>query len=442
MTGTPRIAVQYAEPVTTEPQTWGRVDEAGTVYVRQGDGERVVGQYPDGSPEEALAYYSRKYGELAGQVTLLEQRIKRGTPPSDVAKAVRTLSENVRTANAVGDLAALLDRLTALGGTLDELTEQQAAAAKAAVAAALRVREEIVVAAELLAAEDPEKTQWKQTTSAVDALFTRWQEHQQSGPKLPKSEANDLWRRFRAARSTIEQRRKTFFAQLDSAHRDARTTKQELAEKAEALAEKVLAKTPDRQAPAEKSPASDGTVAVAEYRRLLDAWKQVGRAGKRYDDVLWARFKAAGDSLYAAKAAVDARQNEEFTANLERKRALLRDAEPLLRERNRVAAREQLARLQQRWDEIGKVPREQVRPLEDRLRKIESAVRTLDEEHWQRTDPEKQARSEGLAHQLHAAISKLEAELAEAKRTGDAAAVAAAEEALAARRVWLDALRS
>jgi hypothetical protein len=52
------------------------------------------------------------------------------------------------------------------------------------------------------------------------------------------------------------------------------------------------------------------------------------------------------------------------------------------------------------------------------------------------------ARSEGLASQLTSAIEKLERELAEAKAKGDARKIKDAEEALAARRVWLDALDS
>ena len=49
---------------------WGRVGDDGTVYVREADGERAVGQYPDATPEEALAYFERKYAELEGQVGL------------------------------------------------------------------------------------------------------------------------------------------------------------------------------------------------------------------------------------------------------------------------------------------------------------------------------------------------------------------------------------
>jgi Domain of Unknown Function (DUF349) len=407
---------------TTDQQPWGRVDETGTVYVREADGERVVGQYPDGSPEEALAYFERKFTELAGQVTLLEQRAKRGAPVADIGKAVASLREHVATANAVGDLASLTERLSKLGGAVEELTEQQSVEAKAAVDAAIVERTEIVVAAEALAAEDPAKTQWKQTTATLDSLFARWQSHQHDGPRLPKSDANELWKRFRAARATIEHNRKTFFAELDTQHRDVKERKAQLIEQAEGLVSK-------------------GADGVPAYRELLDQWKLAGRAGKRNDDALWAKFKAAGDALYSAKSASDAVENEEYSANLELKLALLAEAEPLVKATDREAARAALLSIQRRWDAIGKVPRDQVKPIEDRLRKVETAVRKLDEDHWQHNNPEKKARSEGLASQLNAAIAKLEAELAEAQASGDKRRVAAAQEALDARKVWLNAIR-
>jgi hypothetical protein len=406
---------------TTDQQPWGRVDETGTVFVREGDGEREVGQYPDGTREEALAYFERKYTDLAGQVTLLEQRAKRGAPAADIAKAVATLSEHIASANAVGDLASLQERLAKLGGTVEELTEQQTAEARAAVDAAIAERTEIVVEAEGLAAEDPAKTQWKQTTAALDALFARWQAHQHDGPRLPKNEANELWKRFRAARATIEHNRKAFFAELDNQHRDVRTRKTQLIEQAEALIPR-------------------GADGVPAYRELLEQWKLAGRAGKRNDDALWARFKAAGDAIYSAKSEVDAKENEEFSANLEAKLTLLTEAEPLLTATDRESARAMLSSIQRRWDEIGKVPRDQVKVVEERLRRVEAAVRKLDDDHWQRNNPEKKARSEGLASQLTAAIAKLEAELEEAKASGDKAKVTAAQEALDARKVWLDAL--
>jgi len=400
---------------------WGRVDETGTVYVREAEGERAVGQYPDGTAEEALAYFERKYIELAGQVTLLEQRTKRGAPAADVAKAVRALSGTVTTANAVGDLASLQTRLDALTGTVTELTEKQTEESKAAVEAAIAERTALVVEAETLAAQDPAKAQWKQVTASIDDIFARWQKHQADGPRLPKNEGNELWKRFRAARATIDTHRKAFFSELDSVHRDARSKKQALVEKAEALAPK-------------------GADGIPAYRTLLDEWKLSGRAGKKFDDALWAKFKAAGDALYSAKSEIDAADNVEFEANLALKLELLTEAEPLLTATDRVKAKEAILSIQRRWDAIGKVPRDKVKTIEDRLRKVETAVRKLDEDHWQKTNPEKQARVGGFSSQLHDAIAKLERELEDAKASKDKKKIADAQEALDARKLWLNAL--
>ncbi|GGA57530.1 DNA repair ATPase [Pseudoclavibacter endophyticus] len=400
---------------------FGRVDDDGTVYVIENGAERAVGQYPDGSPEEALAYFTRKFADLEGQVALLEQRVRNGAPADAVARSVAHLQEQLVGANAVGDFASLKERVAALGGTVSELTELQQEASRAQLQEAIAEREAIVVEAEQLAAQDPASIQWKQTQVAIEALFARWQAHQQTGPKLPKGEANALWKRFRQARSTLDTERRAFFAKLDAAHREAREAKNELIARAEALAPK-------------------GADGVGEYRRLLDEWKAAGRAGRKHDDALWNRFKAAGDVLFQAKNEVDAAENEELSGNLERKEQLLTEAEPLLRAQDHRDARAKLTDIQRRWDEIGHVPRDRFRQVEDRLRKIEQHVRTIEEEHWARSNPAKQARNEGLQSQLSEAIAKLEAERDAAAASGNAKRLKEAEEALEARKTWLGAL--
>lgn len=407
--------------MSANESTWGRVDETGTVYVTDRGTERAVGQYPDGTPDEALAYFTRKFTELEGQVRLLEQRARAGAPAADVAKTVAALTDALENPAAVGDLEALRTRVAALSTTVEKLTEAQQAEAAAAVEAAIAERLAIVEAAEALAAKDPQSIQWKQATAELEALFARWKDHQQNGPRIPKKQADDLWKRFRAARSTVDAHRRSFFAGLDAEHKEVRARKQALVEKAVALA-------------------SQGAAGIPAYRRLLDEWKTAGRAGKKVDDALWEQFKAAGDALYSAKAEVDARENEEFAGNLQVKLALLEEAAPLLTATDRVQARAALTSIQRRWEAAGKVPRDQVRVVEDRLRQIELAVKKLEEDHWNRTDPEKKARSEGLAAQLEQAIAGLEADLAAATAAKDARRIAEVTEALEARRAWLSAV--
>lgn len=404
-----------------ENTPWGRADETGTVYVTDRGVERVVGQYPDGTPDEALAYFTRKYVELEGQVRLLEQRAKAGAPAADVAKTVLALTAALEAPAAVGDIDILRTRVSALTEAVEKLTEEQKAEVAAATAAAMAERTAIVDAAEALAAKDPQSVQWKHTSAALDELFTRWKDHQQNGPRLPKKQADDLWKRFRAARSTVESHRRAFFAGLDSEHKEVRSRKQALIDQALALG-------------------AQGTGGIPAYRRLLDEWKLAGRAGKKIDDALWAQFKAAGDALYAAKAEVDARESEEFAGNLTVKLALLDEAAPLLTATDRVQARARLTAIQRKWDAAGKVPRDQVKVVEDRMRQIELAVKKLEEDHWNRSDPEKKARSEGLAAQLAQAIAGLEADLAAATAAKDAKRIAEVAEALEARRAWLSAV--
>ncbi len=407
--------------MSANESTWGRVDETGTVYVTDRGVERAVGQYPDGTPDEALGYFTRKFTELEGQVRLLEQRARAGAPAGDVAKTVAALTESLESAAAVGDLEALRARVAALSTTVEKLTEAQQAEAAAATEAAIAERLAIVESAELLAAKDPQSIQWKQATAEIDALFTRWKDHQQNGPRIPKKQADDLWKRFRAARSTLDAHRRAFFAGLDAEHKEVRARKQALVDKAVALA-------------------PQGAAGIPAYRRLLDEWKTAGRAGKKIDDALWEQFKAAGDALYTAKAEVDARENEEFAGNLQVKLALLDEAAPLLTATDRVQARNTLTSIQRRWEAAGKVPRDQVRAVEDRLRQVELAVKKLEEDHWNRSDPEKKARSEGLAAQLEHAIAALEADLAAATAAKDERKIAEITDALEARRAWLGAV--
>ncbi|MCH1883069.1 DUF349 domain-containing protein [Agrococcus sp. ARC_14] len=394
----------------------GRVDSAGTVAVQEGDAWRVVGQFPDATPEEALAYFERKFAELEGQVRLLEQRIRGGANAKDVAKAANHLHDNVLTASAVGDIPSLLSRLDALRGELGQLEAKQQAASKAEVEAALAERTVVVESMEQLALGDLADVQWKQTMQKVDLLFADWQRLQKDGPRLSKSQADTLWKRFRDARSTLETARRKFFAELDASHKDVRARKQALVEQAQALAPK-------------------GVDGITAYRALLDQWKAAGRAGRKIDDALWAQFKEAGDVLFAAKAEQAAVDNEEYAENLVAKRALLDEAAPILKITERTAARDALISIQQRWDEIGRVPRESLREVEDRMRTIETHVRELDEQHWKSHNPERKARSEGLAGQLEDAIEKLEAELAAEQ---DAKRKAELEAELATKRSWLE----
>jgi len=408
---------------TPVDQPWGRVDDDGTVSVREGDQWRVVGQYPDGTAEEALAYYERKFADLASEVTLLEVRHRRGgASAADLRATAATLSGKISGASAVGDLAALSARVDALTASLTEASAAEAAQAREAVDAAIAERTQLVEQAEAIAARDPKTVQWKTASAEMSSLFDQWQSHQQNGPHLPKSISQSLWKRFRDARATVDKHRREFYAELDEAHKAVRERKNRLVERAEALAPR-------------------GEDGIGAYRDLLNEWKAAGRAGKKVDDALWARFKAAGDALYSARAGREAAEVEASKEKIDAKRELLERARPILDMADLAAARSALTAIQRSWDDIGRVfPREQERALDDELRKIEVSVRAREDAEWTRNNPETTARANDMTRQLYDAIEKLEAELADATARKDQRAMKKASEALDARRAWLRAL--
>lgn len=424
----PAAAQAPAAPVapTSSPEEvakWGRVSEDGTVEVLENETWRVVGQYPDGTPEEALAYFVRKYDDIAFKVHTLEQRHQAGgASASDLAKQAAHLLEEATDAAAVGDLAGLRGRLNALTDSLSEATAQEAQAAKELVDKAIAERTALVERAEAIAARDLSKVQWKQVTAELGELFDEWQAHQQNGPRLSKSVSQQLWKRFRDARATVDKHRRAFYAELDDAHKSARDAKTRLVERAEALAPR-------------------GVDGIPAYRALLDEWKSAGRAGRKADDALWARFKAAGDALYSARAEQAAAEEADSAPKIEARQALLEEAKAVADEPNIKSARALLTRIQRQWDEIGRIfPREKERALDDRLRVIEQALKAREEVDWKKNNPETKARANDMSSQLLEAIEKLEAELAAAEKAGDKKAAKAAADALEARRTWLSAL--
>ena len=94
--------------MTTANDPWGRVDADGTVYVRTADGERVIGSWAAGSPEEALAFFRRKFESLETEVALIEQRMSSTEiAPAQAQATVQRLLKSVTDANALGDLDGL-----------------------------------------------------------------------------------------------------------------------------------------------------------------------------------------------------------------------------------------------------------------------------------------------------------------------------------------------
>ncbi|MDQ3094796.1 MAG: DUF349 domain-containing protein, partial [Actinomycetota bacterium] len=177
------------------------------------------------------------------------------------------------------------------------------------------------------------------------------------------------------------------------------------------------------------------------YRDLMTKWKAAGGAHKDVDDALWKRFRAAQDAFFGARDAANSKLDEEFAANAEVKHALLVEAEKLLPVDDPRAARDALRPLAERWDAAGKVPRDQMKDLENRFKQVEQVVRGAEDDRWHRSNPEAYARAADAVAQLEESLASLQADRDKAEAAGNAKKAAEARAGIEARQSWLDQAR-
>lgn len=400
---------------------WGRVDDKQEVFVRDGDTERAIGSYPGASDDEALAYFVRKYDELEGQVKLVEQRLAVVEPPiKEIARSIKTLTPALIEPHVLGDLPSLRQRLAAAETSLASRKAEAELLRLEAKKQAQAEREDIVKTAEEIAGQAPERTSWKNSGDAMKKLFDTWKTHQRSHVRLDKAVEEDLWQRFRKARSAFDRNRRAHFAELDKKHGAAKEAKEKLIERAEKL-----------------STSKDWGATSAAYRDLMNEWKKSPRAGRKDDDALWERFRAAQDKFFTARTEANSAQDKEFEANLVVKEELLKEAEALLPVTDAKKASKALRVITNKWDAAGKVPRRAMKDIENRLRVVEQAVRQAEDDKWKSNRRKAPVRADGMLGQLEESIARLESDLEKAKARGNDSAAKRAEEALETQRAWL-----
>ncbi|HMQ37935.1 MAG TPA: DUF349 domain-containing protein [Micropruina sp.] len=403
---------------STSPADFGRVDPDGTVYVRTAEGERSVGQIPDVPAAEALAFYTRRFEALELEVGLLERRIASGALSPDEARgSIATVTSNVTGANAVGDLDGLLARLQALAPVLAQATEARKAERARQAEETRATKEAMVVEAEQLA----QGNDWRGGVNRFRSLLDEWK----ALPRIDRATDDALWHRFSTARTTYTRRRKAQFAEQAERREGARRVKEQIIAEARTLADST-----------EWGPTSGA------FRDLMARWKAAGAAPREVDDALWAEFRGLQDQFFNARQATLSEQDAEFRANLEAKEALLARAEaeivPVI---DSGAARSAFRTFVDAYNALGKVPRESIRGLDNRVRALESAVREAEDAEWKRTDPEARSRAEETVAMLSNEIDKLNEKVVKAEARGDRKTAEKARDSIATYQTWLDQAR-
>lgn len=412
--------ISAASALIGDPSQFGRVAEDGTVFVRTPAGEKAVGSYPGKSPEEALAYFVRKFEALASEVALTAARITSGAMvPQDAYEAVKKLRQQVADLNGVGDLAALAASVEQIEPLIEghrEAYEAKKAAESVAKAARreqiLVEKEKIVAEAEALALSES----WKATGDRLKTLLDEWK----AAPRLDKKTDGDFWKRFSASRNKFDKRRRTHFAQLEATSSVVASAKEAIVVEAEKLAT-----------------STDWVATARRFKVLMDQWKAAGRGKKNDDTKLWNRFKAAQDSFFAAKNADLEKREVSMAANLIKREELLPKIEALVPFTDVKVAKAAFRELMNEWTKIGITNRDKRAALDARVSAVEEAIKSAEAEVWRKSDPAAKARAADVVAQLTESIANYEKAAAKAQAAGNDKKAKEALESAAARKVWL-----
>jgi hypothetical protein len=391
--------------------SFGRIDEEGTVYVKTAAGERVVGSWQAGTPEEGLAHFARRFADLVTEVDLIEARLASGAAdPAHTMTSLKRLKTSLDDAHVVGDLDGLASRLDKLAAVAEEKAGEARAAREAARIHAHARKATLVEEAERIAAES---TQWKSAGDRLREILDEWK----TIKGVDKKTDGELWKRYAAARDAFTRRRGTHFASLDAQRKVASGRKEELVAEAESL-----------------SGSTDWAATANRLKELMAEWKAAPRAAKDVEQKLWERFRGAQDAFFAHRSEVFSARDAEQKASIDRRHTLLAEAEALNINADPRAAQARLREIQVQWHDSGRIPREVAANLDRRLRAIDEKVRAAMDSAWRRTTPD----SNPLLAQMREQVAEAEQRLARAQAAGDARRVREAQDALTTKRSFLE----
>ncbi|MCA1586135.1 MAG: DUF349 domain-containing protein [Acidobacteria bacterium] len=196
----------------------------------------------------------------------------------------------------------------------------------------VQVQEELSVKMEGLVAiaeSDPEKA-----AADMRALQERWKHV----AAAPRSQAEVLWTRFKAAQEQVYDKCKDFFAQQAAERQENLKKKEALSERAEALAD------------------STDWVRTADAIKGLQAeWKTIGAVTRGHERAVWERFRAACDRFFSRRQEDLKQRKHEWSENLARKEALIAEADALAQSTEWERAASRIKQLQLEWKKIGPV---------------------------------------------------------------------------------------
>ena len=181
----------------------------------------------------------------------------------------------------------------------------------------------------------------------LQKLHEQWKEF---GP-VAKEFRDSIWARFQAATSVINMRYQGHFEELKGKQKENLAAKEVLCEKVEAIAAKEI------------NTSDEWNASAKEIEAIQADWRKIGFATKKDNQKIYDRFRAACDAFYGRKREYYSQFRNEMDANVDKKMALIQQAEELKSSTEWKKTTEKFIELQKQWKEIGAVPRKKSEQL-------------------------------------------------------------------------------
>ncbi len=203
-------------------------------------------------------------------------------------------------------------------------------------------------AAEALAEDDNVVDAFKE----LQKLHEQWKD---LGP-VAKEFREEIWERFRAATSVINKKYQAHFEGLKEQQAQNLEAKKALCEEVEAIAGKEI------------SSSTEWNALSKQIEEIQARWRSIGFATRKENQKVYDRFRAACDKFFERKRASFTEFKDSMNANLEKKMAIIQEAESLKDSTDWKATGDRFIELQKQWKEIGAVPRKKSEQIWKRFR--------------------------------------------------------------------------
>ena len=200
----------------------------------------------------------------------------------------------------------------------------------------LEIKTRLCEAAEKLADEED-------VVSAFHQLQKLHQEYKETGP-VAKDIREEIWARFKAASTVVNKRHQQHFENLRAMEEENLAKKTQLCERTEAIVAE------------ENKGTADWDRHTKEIIAIQAEWKTIGFAPKNMNVKIFERFRAACDVFFTRKSEYFKALRSKFAENIDKKKALVAQAQALQDSTEWKSTADKLIALQKEWKTIGMVP--------------------------------------------------------------------------------------